>query len=119
MPPASRLRSKDQLRHVQMIYQMADTALNPKPRLRKIIGRPMQFYLGLRGKERKRAFGRSWKKSNSTQISLSTATRLNCRVVRNSGSALPARWPQIPSSSSVTRSQAPLISWSPKASCGF
>ena len=33
-----------------MIYQMADTALNPKHRLRKIIGRPLQFYLGLRGR---------------------------------------------------------------------
>lgn len=50
LPNLSRLRSKDQLRHAQMIYQMADTALNPKHRLRKIIGRPLQFYLGLRGR---------------------------------------------------------------------
>jgi len=50
LPNSSRLRSKDQLRHAQMIYQMADTALNPKHRLRKIIGRPLQFYLGLRGR---------------------------------------------------------------------
>lgn len=50
LPDSSRLRSKDQLRHAQMIYQMADTALNPKHRLRKIIGRPLQFYLGLRGR---------------------------------------------------------------------
>jgi peptide/nickel transport system ATP-binding protein len=32
-----------------MIYQMADTALNPKMRLREIIGRPAQMYLGLSG----------------------------------------------------------------------
>lgn len=51
LPPASRDRSREQLRHVQMIYQMADTALNPKHKLRKIIGRPLQFYLGLRGRE--------------------------------------------------------------------
>ena len=51
LPASRRQRSKDQLRHAQMIYQMADTALNPKHRLRKIIGRPIQFYLGLRGKE--------------------------------------------------------------------
>ncbi|WP_166417772.1 ABC transporter ATP-binding protein [Cochlodiniinecator piscidefendens] len=42
-------RTKDQLRASQMIYQMADTALNPKQRIRDIIGRPMQFYRGLRG----------------------------------------------------------------------
>ena len=30
-----------------MIYQMADTALNPKLRISEIIGRPAQFYCGL------------------------------------------------------------------------
>ena len=43
-------RSKDQLRELQMIYQMADTALNPKLRLRELIGRPAEMYLGLKGK---------------------------------------------------------------------
>ena len=42
-------RSKDQLRQAQMIYQMADTALNPKVRISEIIGRPAQFYSGLKG----------------------------------------------------------------------
>jgi peptide/nickel transport system ATP-binding protein len=46
-------RSKDQLRQAQMIYQMADTALNPKIRISEIIGRPAQFYGGLRGAELK------------------------------------------------------------------
>jgi peptide/nickel transport system ATP-binding protein len=50
LPPATGQRSKDQLRQIQMIYQMADTALNPKQRIRDIIGRPVEFYLGLRGK---------------------------------------------------------------------
>jgi peptide/nickel transport system ATP-binding protein len=50
LPPSFRQRSREQLRHIQMIYQMADTALNPKQRLREIIGYPAQFYLGLRGK---------------------------------------------------------------------
>jgi peptide/nickel transport system ATP-binding protein len=45
-----RQRSKEELRQVQMIYQMADTALNPKVRLREIIGYPARFYLGLRGR---------------------------------------------------------------------
>ncbi|WP_169567526.1 ABC transporter ATP-binding protein [Sneathiella limimaris] len=42
-------RSKDQLRQAQMIYQMADTALNPKLKISELIGRPAQFYKGLRG----------------------------------------------------------------------
>ncbi len=49
LPASYRNRSKDQLRQVQMIYQMADTALNPKLRIRDIVGRPVQFYRGLRG----------------------------------------------------------------------
>ncbi|NIZ63032.1 ABC transporter [Sedimentitalea sp. CY04] len=50
MPADYRSRDRDQLRQVQMIYQMADTALNPKLRLRELIGRPAQMYLGLKGK---------------------------------------------------------------------
>ena len=50
MPSDYRSRNRDQLRQVQMIYQMADTALNPKLRLRELIGRPAQMYLGLKGK---------------------------------------------------------------------
>lgn len=54
LPPSYRQRDKDALRAVQMIYQMADTALNPKRRVRDIVGRPVQFYLGLKGRERDR-----------------------------------------------------------------
>jgi peptide/nickel transport system ATP-binding protein len=50
LPPDYRRRSRDQLRQAQMIYQMADTALNPKLKLRELIGRPAQMYLGLKGK---------------------------------------------------------------------
>ncbi|MCR9146589.1 MAG: ABC transporter ATP-binding protein [Rhodobacteraceae bacterium] len=48
-PPSYKDRSKDQLRQCQMIYQMADTALNPKVQISEIIGRPAQFYSGLSG----------------------------------------------------------------------
>ena len=48
-PPDYRQRTKDQLRQCQMIYQMADTALNPKVRISEIIGRPAAFYGGLKG----------------------------------------------------------------------
>jgi len=34
-----------------MTYQMADTPVNPKHRIRDIIGRPLRFYLGLSGRE--------------------------------------------------------------------
>ena len=54
MPADYRKRSKDQLRQVQMIYQMADTALNPRKSIGEIIGRPVQFYMGLRGREKRR-----------------------------------------------------------------
>jgi peptide/nickel transport system ATP-binding protein len=51
LPGDYRKRSKDQLRHAQMIYQMADTAVNPRHRIRDIIGRPLAFYLGMRAEK--------------------------------------------------------------------
>nr|MBP9049585.1 ABC transporter ATP-binding protein [Tabrizicola sp.] len=47
-------RSKDDLREIQMIYQMADTAMNPRQTVGTIIGRPLEFYFGLKGTERDR-----------------------------------------------------------------
>jgi peptide/nickel transport system ATP-binding protein len=52
LPAALKDRSKDQLQRIQMIYQMADTAMNPRQTVEEIIGRPLEFYLGLKGKER-------------------------------------------------------------------
>ncbi len=49
LPAALKGRSKDQLQRIQMIYQMADTAMNPRHTVRETIGRPVEFYLGLRG----------------------------------------------------------------------
>ncbi|EDP64258.1 ABC transporter related protein [alpha proteobacterium BAL199] len=49
LPTSYRDRTKDQLRQAQMIYQMADTALNPKVKIHEIIGRPAKFYGGLSG----------------------------------------------------------------------
>ena len=54
LPPKYKQRSKDQLRQVQMIYQMADTALNPRMSVGNIIARPVEFYLGLKGAEKRR-----------------------------------------------------------------
>ena len=47
-----RNRGKEDLRRIQMIYQMPDVALNPRQRVRDVIGRPLEFYLSMRGKEK-------------------------------------------------------------------
>ena len=53
-PRDYRRRNKEQLRQAQMIYQMADTAVNPRQKIREIVGRPLSFYLGLEGDEKER-----------------------------------------------------------------
>jgi peptide/nickel transport system ATP-binding protein len=45
------------LRRIQLIYQMPDTALNPRQTVRDVIGRPLEFYRGLNGRERDRKVG--------------------------------------------------------------
>ena len=50
LPPSYKSRTREQLRQAQMIYQMADTALNPKLKIRELVGRPAQMYLGLSGR---------------------------------------------------------------------
>lgn len=49
-----RARSRDDLREVQMIYQMADTAMNPRQTVGTIIGRPLEFYFGLKGEAKRK-----------------------------------------------------------------
>ena len=50
LPPELKGRTTEQKRRIQMIYQMADTAMNPRQTVREIIGRPLTFYHGLRGR---------------------------------------------------------------------
>ncbi len=52
LPPALKSRNREMLRLAQMIYQMPDTALNPRHKIRMVLGRPLTFYFGIRGKER-------------------------------------------------------------------
>jgi peptide/nickel transport system ATP-binding protein len=54
LPAKLQDRDRDTLRRIQMIYQSADTALNPRQTVRDIIGRPLEFYLGLTGAEKDR-----------------------------------------------------------------
>ncbi|WP_192257995.1 ABC transporter ATP-binding protein [Mesorhizobium silamurunense] len=50
LPPSYKMRGRDDLRRIQMIYQMADTALNPKLPVSELIGRPAEFCVGLSGR---------------------------------------------------------------------
>jgi len=52
LPPALKSRKRNTLKIMQMIYQMPDTALNPRQRVRDVIGRPLSFYFGMKGKEK-------------------------------------------------------------------
>ncbi|QCO57009.1 ABC transporter ATP-binding protein (plasmid) [Pseudorhodobacter turbinis] len=54
LAPDFEKRTRDDLREVQMIYQMADTAMNPRQTIGTIIGRPLEFYFGLRGAAKKK-----------------------------------------------------------------
>ena len=47
-------RSREDLRELQMIYQMADVAMNPRQTVGTIIGRPLEFYFGLKGREKRK-----------------------------------------------------------------
>jgi peptide/nickel transport system ATP-binding protein len=80
LPPRLAARDRGLLRHIQMIYQMPDTALNPKQTIREIIGRPLSFYLGLRGAEKETRL-----RSLMEQIELDPDIYLNRPVTALSG----------------------------------
>lgn len=49
LKPTLAQRDKEALRRIQIVFQMADTALNPSQTIERILARPLQFYKGLRG----------------------------------------------------------------------
>lgn len=49
LDPKARLRSKEELRRMQIVFQLADTALNPSRSVADILGRPLDFYHGQKG----------------------------------------------------------------------
>ena len=53
LPSRLEKRTKEQLRKIQMIFQMPDTAINPRQTVEEIIGRPVEFYHGLKKDKRK------------------------------------------------------------------
>ncbi|MEZ2405457.1 peptide/nickel transport system ATP-binding protein [Bosea sp. OAE752] len=52
MAPLARDRTPEELRKLQIVFQSADTALNPAQSIEDILGRPLAFYHGLRGPAR-------------------------------------------------------------------
>lgn len=53
LPAMLKQRNREELRQLQMIYQMADVAMNPRHTVSTIIGRPLTYYFNLRGSARK------------------------------------------------------------------
>ena len=49
-----RKRSRLELQKIQFVFQMADTALNPRQKIDQILGRPLEFYIGLKGGEKRK-----------------------------------------------------------------
>ena len=45
-------RPREALKDCQIVFQMADTALNPRHRISDILGRPLEFYQGRKGSAR-------------------------------------------------------------------
>jgi peptide/nickel transport system ATP-binding protein len=49
LPRRVEQRTKEELRRIQIVFQMADTALNPAHTIGDILARPLQLYRGLKG----------------------------------------------------------------------
>lgn len=54
LPAGLAQRSRDDLRRIQIVFQSADTALNPSQTIERILARPLQFYRGLKGEALRR-----------------------------------------------------------------
>ncbi|MGE3148461.1 MAG: ABC transporter ATP-binding protein [Pseudorhodoplanes sp.] len=49
LPSALRDRSKADLKRIQIVFQSPDVSFNPRKRIRSALGRPLEFYLGMKG----------------------------------------------------------------------
>jgi peptide/nickel transport system ATP-binding protein len=54
LKPSLAQRDKEDLRRIQIVFQMADTALNPSQTIERILARPLEFYKGMRGEALRR-----------------------------------------------------------------
>lgn len=58
LPTNLRERTREQFRRIQIVFQNADTVLNPSHTIERILTRPLAFYHGLRGDEARRRIAR-------------------------------------------------------------
>ena len=94
-----------------MIYQMPDTALNPKQKIGKIIGRPLQFYFGMDEKQKEaRVIELLEKTGLSPKYYDRHPPELSLEEEKAAGLYRQGHWPRSRISSSATRSPPPLIS---------
>lgn len=54
LAPTLEGRTRDQFRRVQYVFQNADTALNPQHTIEAILSRPLKFYHGMTGEQRRK-----------------------------------------------------------------
>jgi peptide/nickel transport system ATP-binding protein len=54
LKPSVSQRKRDELRRIQMVFQMADTALNPAHTIERILGRPIEYFQGIKGEKKKK-----------------------------------------------------------------
>lgn len=58
LPATLRGRTREQFRRIQIVFQMADTALNPSHTVERILARPLTLYRGLTGEDSRRRIAR-------------------------------------------------------------
>jgi peptide/nickel transport system ATP-binding protein len=54
LAPTLEGRTREQFRRIQFVFQNADTALNPLHTIERILGRPLEFYHGMKGEARRK-----------------------------------------------------------------
>ena len=47
LPNVARRRTRSVLKNIQIVFQMPDVAINPRQRVREILGRPLDLFIGL------------------------------------------------------------------------
>ena len=104
LPTTLVARTKDQLRRIQIVFQMADTALNPRVTVADIIGRPLTFYFGLRGGTRQARASELLDLTQLPRIGRSARGPAICRRPKAARSISRARWPQSRMCCCATRS---------------
>ena len=57
LPRAAGRRDRADLQRIQIVFQMPDVAVNPRHRVRDVIGRPLELFLGMGAEARRRRTG--------------------------------------------------------------